>query len=114
VIYRDANDILQTCASSLYFVAVEEGIPGWLQLQDGESWPTHKTALDAVQVEFTAGYGDTADTVPATARQVVKLLLSHWYENREGVLTGTISKPLEFAISSLARSLGTGFVAGVV
>jgi uncharacterized phiE125 gp8 family phage protein len=98
----------------LYFVAVEEGIPGWLQLQDGESWPTHKTALDAVQVEFTAGYGDTADTVPATARQVVKLLLSHWYENREGVLTGTISKPLEFAISSLARSLGTGFVAGVV
>lgn len=34
-------------------------------------------------------------------RAAVKLIVGHWNENREAVLTGTISKEIEFAVESL-------------
>lgn len=33
--------------------------------------------------------------------QAMKLLIGHWHENREGVLTGAISKEIEFAVKAL-------------
>ncbi|MBO0345201.1 phage head-tail connector protein [Roseibium sp. CAU 1637] len=41
------------------------------------------TELSAIEIDFIAGYGDAADTVPATLRQAVRLLAAHWFENRE-------------------------------
>lgn len=39
--------------------------------------------------------------VPAKVRQAMKLLIGHWYEHREGVLTGTISKQIELSVHAL-------------
>lgn len=39
--------------------------------------------------------------VPKTAIQAMYLLIGHWYENREAVVTGTISKEIEFAVNAL-------------
>lgn len=35
----------------------------------------------------------------------VKLLVSHWYENREAVLIGNISKTIEFSLSTILTQL---------
>jgi len=35
----------------------------------------------------------------------VKLLVSHWYENRNTVLVGSISKELEFALTTIITQL---------
>jgi uncharacterized phiE125 gp8 family phage protein len=39
-------------------------------------------AVGGIEIEFEAGYGDTAADVPEPLRQALRLLLSHWYENR--------------------------------
>ena len=54
-----------------------------IQPKDGESWPDTQERGDAIQLEFTVGYGDTADDVPATLRHALMLLIGHWYDNRE-------------------------------
>ncbi len=48
----------------------------------GASWPTADDRADAIWVDYTAGYGGAAD-VPATLKQAVKMLVAHWYGQRE-------------------------------
>jgi len=35
-----------------------------------------------IELDFVAGYGDTALDVPEPLRQAIRLLVAHWYENR--------------------------------
>ncbi len=64
------------------------------------SWPGTQCVPNTVKITFTAGYGDPAD-VPDGIKLVMKLLVDHWWNNRSAVVTGTISKPIEFAIEAL-------------
>lgn len=98
VSYRDADDASQTWSSSLYLVQADAE-PAEIEPAVGESWPTIGERSGAVQVLYVAGY--TATTLPATVRQAMLLLVGHWYESRSAVLTGTISKPIEFAVDAL-------------
>jgi uncharacterized phiE125 gp8 family phage protein len=40
------------------------------------------------EIDFTAGYGATAADVPQPLRQAIRLLVTHWYENRAAVVIG--------------------------
>jgi hypothetical protein len=42
--------------------------------------------------------------VPAAIRHAILMLVGHWYEARSSVLTGTISKEIEFGVKSLLDS----------
>ena len=42
---------------------------------------------------------------PVAVLQAVKLLIAHWYENRAGVITGTISAELAWTIAALLAPL---------
>jgi hypothetical protein len=57
-----------------------------------------------VQITYLAGYGGAAN-VPAPAKHAIKMLVGHWYANRESVLIGSISKELEFAVTALLSPL---------
>lgn len=46
--------------------------------------------------------------MPATIRRAILMLVAHWDENRSAVLTGTISKEVEFAVKALLDSEGYG------
>ena len=100
--YYDINDTEATFTSSDYFVDTKSE-PGWLGLNTGCIWPT--TTLrpaNGVCIEFVAGYGDTASTVPKRIRQAILLLISHWYENREPVSTsGAMPKEMPMSVESL-------------
>ncbi len=69
-----------------------------------ENWPNVRLDDKAVQVTYLAGYGGAAN-VPTPAKHAIKMLVGHWYANRESVLTGSISKELEFAVSALLANL---------
>lgn len=43
--------------------------------------------------------------VPDKAIQAIRLQAAHWFRNREAVLTGSISKPVEHAFEALAMNL---------
>jgi hypothetical protein len=50
-----------------------------------------------------AGYY-SSNTIPEAIKRAMLLLISHWYVNREAVITGTTSKKIELAVDSLLFS----------
>lgn len=76
----------------------------YVKLGYSSSWPSsYYERDDAVTVTYQAGYGVTADKVPAAIKHAALMLLSHYYENREAVLTGTISAELPLGVMRLLR-----------
>lgn len=63
---------------------------------------------------FTATLGQahaanwTINCVPEPIRQAMKLLIGHWYESREAIVTGTISTALQFAVDALMDAVWHG------
>lgn len=54
----------------------------------GQYYPQTRDQMNAVTVRFVAGYGAAASSVPASLKSGMKLLIAHWYEQREAVVVG--------------------------
>lgn len=98
--YVDGDGDAQTLAADQYQVDAHSE-PGRIVPAYGLSWPTTRCQMNAVTIVYLAGYGTTAADVPDGVKHAVKLLVTHWYENRTAVLTGTISKAVEFSLEAL-------------
>ena len=105
--YYDEANTLQTMPAEDYILDTVSR-PGRLTAAPGKTWPAIAQRINAVQVTFVAGYGTTAAAVPQRARQAIRFLVGHFYENREEVLTGTISKRIEMAARDLMGQLWHG------
>jgi uncharacterized phiE125 gp8 family phage protein len=89
ITYVDADGATQTLASSVYQVTgAGAGGGGHFRLAYNQSWPSVRDQAEAVSVTFTCGYGDAATDVPAILRHAAKMLIAHFYENREEVIAG--------------------------
>ncbi len=104
--YDDAN-VLQTLDPALYSADLTGEIAEIWPAPD-ECWPTtwsrwlRRPRHDAVTVEFVAGYGAAA-AVPGVLKRGMKLLLGHWYLNREVTIAGQFAEaPL--AVKSIIES----------
>lgn len=105
ITYTDTDGTEQTLSSLLYRTNLVQ-CPATVQPAIDQDWPDLQTdAIQAVNVNFTAGYGSAATDVPYMVQHLIKLLVGHWFHNREAVLTGTIAKPLELAFASLRDEL---------
>lgn len=87
ITYKDAGGTQQTLAASQYEVDIYS-TPPRIYPPDGVVWPTTQLTLNAVTVTYLVGYGtggspDDLATVPAAVKAAMKLLVSHWYEQRE-------------------------------
>ena len=102
VYYYDENDTEYTLATSDYMVDANRR-PGRVVLRNDASWPSVTLrAANGVRVRFTAGYGNSASDVPENIRHAIRLLLGHFYENRELVVaSGAVPKELPFAARAL-------------
>lgn len=100
VAYVDSDGNNQTVSASDYVLDNSGNMSGAIYPAYGVSWPSPREQKNAVTVVYVAGHATTAAISPAF-KHAVKLLVGHWYENREGVLTGTISKEIEFAVKAL-------------
>lgn len=103
ILYVDSTGAEQTLDASEYVLDIDSE-PGRVEPTFGRAWPVTRCQLNAVTITFENGYADAA-SVPEEAKQAILLLVGHWYENREGVLTGTISKPVEFSLEALLDDL---------
>jgi uncharacterized phiE125 gp8 family phage protein len=106
ITYYDANNTLQTLAAATYEADLYAE-PILIRPAFGQTWPTTYDRFGAVLVTMVAGYG-AASAVPEDAKQAILLLASHWVENREAVLTGTISKEIELSYTALTDRLKWG------
>lgn len=63
----------------------------------GTGWPMAARAEGAITVTATVGAPSAADDV----RMAAKLLIGHWYENREATVVGVVSSRTQLAVEEL-------------
>lgn len=98
--YIDTNGDAQTWSSSEYTVDASS-TPGRVRPAYGYDWPNTLPELNAVTITFDAGYGDDGDNVPTPVLQAMRLLLGHYWLNREAVVAGTIATEIPLAVADL-------------
>jgi len=89
--YYDTDDAETVFSSSNYFVDTNSEV-GRLSLNYGITWPTVVLRpINAVIIEFTAGYGADASAVPDSVKNAIYLYCTHMYENRDAE-SGSVPK----------------------
>jgi uncharacterized phiE125 gp8 family phage protein len=106
ITYYDSLNTQQTLASTVYESDIYAE-PAIIRPAFGQTWPTTYDRFSAVAVTYVAGYG-LASAVPQDAKQAIRMLAASWLENSENILTGTISKEIEFSYSALRDRLKWG------
>jgi len=89
--YVDTNGDSQVWSAALYQTDLPTGpkapfariCPAYSQY-----YPQTRSQMNAVTVRFVAGYGAASSTVPASIKSAMKLLVGHWFQNREAVAVG--------------------------
>lgn len=94
--YVDINGTTQTVATTVYDTDTDQE-PGRIFPSTGQNWPVPKDQLQAVQVQFVAGYG-AASSVPAKVKRLIKLLVEQEYYNNW-------DKDLQRAIDNMVSEL---------
>jgi len=84
ITYVDTNGATQTLASGNYTVDTKSN-PARITPAYGKVWPTTQSHINVVTVRFVAGYGSSTD-VPDDIGHALKLMIGHWYENREDTI----------------------------
>lgn len=92
IAYYDSANVAQSFTA---FTAMTDAIGPMLVLDDGAIWPGTAIRPDAVTISWDCGYGAAASDVPADIILAIKMLVAHWYANREAV-TGTDMADLPF------------------
>jgi len=74
--YFDADEAQQTLATSAYRLSGH-------RVEVVDTWPTTQDRIGAVELIYKAGYGTTADKVPAPIKAWILLAVGDMYTNRE-------------------------------
>lgn len=101
--YLDTAGAEQTIGPSNYALRADE-LGAYVEFEDTYSFPAVRSGLGP-RVSVTYVAGDAAASVPENAKHAIHLLLGHWYENRETVVTGTIASALPLSFDALIRPL---------
>lgn len=81
--YYDINGTLQTVDSDNYSVDLEQHFARIAPVSTYD-WPdTQDCRLNAVEIEFVAGFGSNPSDVPEDLQGAIILLSGYWYENRD-------------------------------
>jgi uncharacterized phiE125 gp8 family phage protein len=89
ITYYNSAGTLVTLSSSVYLLDTGSDR---VSLALNQSWPATDERLGGVVIRYSAGYGSTSASVPETIRTAMLLILGHLYENRQDVVTGTVSR----------------------
>lgn len=79
--YRSEDDVWTLLDASAYTADVS-GEPSFIVPAVGKAWPATRSGVNAVRVDYTAGFGSTAADVPAPLRQWILLALTDLYQSR--------------------------------
>jgi len=96
----------QVVSSDDYYVDTASE-PGWVVPAGGFIWPTPLDAINAVRIQFRAGYVDpnapTNPMVPEDIKAAIKLILGSLFEQRESQVVGTTVMRLPWGAEQLLR-----------
>lgn len=106
ITYYDADDVEQT-ANVADFYLIKDDDRAYLRPKSGEAWPVASTLReDAITVEFVSGY----EVCPASLKQAVRLLVTHYYDNRDATNPDAPAE-LPFGVKEMVALERIGWVA---
>jgi uncharacterized phiE125 gp8 family phage protein len=82
--YIDSTGVQQTLDPSTYQVD-NKSAPGRFSLAYAKSWPSVRPQMNAIEIEYTCGYGAEPEAVPEPIRHAIMMTVAHWNEHRETV-----------------------------
>ena len=97
--YYDAANVLQTIDAAEYHLAAE-GRRFVVVAASGKSWPSVYDRPDAVQITFEAGY-ENAASAPDDIKAAARLLVGHFFENRNAATEGVVTREIELGVDRL-------------
>lgn len=103
ITYVDTDEDTQTLSTDVYAVDTSSH-PGRIYLKPSQSWPSLYDKRHAVTITYVAGYGASGADVPAGLMHAMRLLFSHYYENREPIVIGKVATRIPEAIASLLEN----------
>lgn len=89
ITYIDTGGNAQTLGASVYTVDIDSE-PGRIVEAYQQSWPSTRDVINAVTVTFKAGYGDAVTKMPEEVKLAIKMLVGHYYENREAFVAAPL------------------------
>lgn len=96
----DGDQVTMTVDTD-YELLLDDNPPRVVRLA-GATWPlTLAGQRGAVEVDFVAGFGAAASSVPPMLRQAVRMIVAHWHEHREAV--GQFGGEVPLAVDSILR-----------
>lgn len=98
----------QTLSAALYRVITKTEHPRIVRAYDA-SLPAVRCQDESITVRAVCGYGDGQGDVPRGLTTAMKLLIAHWYNNRETVNIGNITTELEYTVEALISPYRRGF-----
>jgi len=81
--YTASDGTANTTLSTTTYTASTGDVPGRIFESYNNTWPTPRDVPNNVAVIYTCGYGSTQAVVPDNAKHAIRMLVSHWYRNRE-------------------------------
>lgn len=86
IAYFDGDDMPQTASVSDFYLFKDPDRPS-MRPKDGKAWPSVRRRDDAMTITLTAGMASVPDELAAA----MKLLVGHWYQNREAASEKALS-----------------------
>lgn len=74
---------------------------------NGAPRPDPQVAANGIEIDFTAGFGATAASVPAPLKHAILMLTAHWYEHRDPIEVGSTSARIPDAVNDLIQPFRT-------
>lgn len=102
ITYVDTSGTTQTESTDNYSVD-SKSAPGRIVEAYGKNWSTPRKQANSVTVTYVAGYGAAATSIPEPLIQAVRLLVGHYYENREHVSLAGVPRVLPMAVEALCK-----------
>ncbi|RUP11117.1 head-tail connector protein [Hyphomicrobium sp.] len=69
--------------------------------------PAPHVRTNGIEIDMTAGFGSTGDSVPAPLKHAILMLTAHWYEHRDPGEIGSDDARIPDAVSALINPFRT-------
>lgn len=99
--YIDPTGVTSAVPPASYML-VKRGRDWHAELISGYSWPSLIDRPDAVDVRFTAGFGDVA-AVPEDIKAACRLMVEHFFNNRSATEPGDVPKEISLGVGRIVR-----------
>jgi len=98
--YLDSNNIRQVLTLDTDYGIDTLSEPGRLYLLPNKTWPVTYEVPSAVKITYVSGWSSAA-LVPSGLKQLIYLLVGHFYEHREAAVSGEGVQSIPFGVQML-------------